>query len=516
MTTSLWPSPVADRTNGSAPDGEPAQDTSARMRPAGSTRRRPKRPPRWVNIFKVTHPAWPVAALIAGYPLWWLLGFGDFIFIAMAVPMVIRMITWRAKRGRPIRVPPGFGWWVLFLVCALAGAMTLSLTAPETITSAVGTRWLSFGVRMISYLAVTVLLLYIGNLRERELPRQRLAWLLGFAAIYTTAGGVAGVLAPHVGFSSPLLLLLPNHFQTNPYILAEMHPSLAQVQNVLGETAANGRPDAPFPYTNTWGNCIALLLPWLITAWWIRGTRKQRRVAIAVLAISIVPIIYSLNRGLWLALIFSVLYLAVRLAARGRAALLAAICAGLLVAVLIVLVTPLQGLITQRLANGHSNARRGQTALISIKDARASPFIGFGDTRHESGSVSSIAVGRTAKCPQCGQVSVGNNGQLWLLLICSGFLGAALYLGFFACGCLRFWRDDTPEGIAGVLVLLLTFVFMIAYDAVGAPLGFTMVAYALLWRNEQARRDRPRRVQPGHPLIGGPLSGGRARARGAR
>jgi hypothetical protein len=485
------------------------------MLPAGTPRRRPRRPRRWIRAFAVTHPGWPVAALIAGYPLWWALGFGDFIFLAMAVPMVIRMVTWRAARGRPIRVPPGFGWWLLFLVCSAAGAATLSLTAPETITSPVGTRLLSFGVRMASYLSVTVLLLYTGNLTERELPRQRLAWLLGFAAIYTTGGGLAGAVAPSLSFSSPLLLLLPHHVQANPYILAEMHPSLAQVQNVFGGTS-NGRPDAPFPYTNTWGNCIALLLPFLITAWWIRGTRTQRRIAVAVLAISIVPIIYSLNRGLWLALIFSVLYLAVRLAARGRTALLAAICVGLLVAVLVVLVSPLQGLITQRLANGHSNARRGQTALISLQDARASPLIGFGDTRHEAGSVSSIAVGRTAKCPQCGQVSVGNNGQLWLLLICSGFVGAALYLGFFVFGTLRFWRDGTPEGIAGVLVLLLTFVFMIAYDAVGAPLGFTMLAYALLWRNERARRERPTRVTPGRPLIGGTLIGGRVRARGAR
>jgi hypothetical protein len=515
LSTSLWPSPVADRTNGSEPDNDAARQLADRMLPAGTPRRRPQPPPRWAIVFKFTHPAWPVAALLAAYPLWWALGFGDFIFIAMAVPMVVRMVTWRARRGRPLRVPPGFGWWLLFLACSLAGAATLSLTAPETITSAVGTRWLSFAVRFLSYLSVTVLLLYAGNLTERELPRQRLAWLLGFAAIYTTAGGVAGVVAPHLGFNSPLLLVLPHHVQANPYILAEMHPSLAQVQNVLGGTV-NGRPDAPFPYTNTWGNCIALLLPWLITAWWIRGTRRQRRIAVAVLVISIVPIIYSLNRGLWLALIFSVLYLSLRLAARGRVALLATICAGLLAAVLIVLVTPLQGLVTQRLQNGHSNARRGQTALVSLVDARASPFIGFGDTRHQAGSVSSIAVGRTAKCPQCGQVSVGNNGQLWLLLICSGFVGAGLYVGFFAYGSWRFWRDDTPEGMAGVLVLLLTFVFMIAYDAVGAPLGFTMVAYALLWRNEQARRERPKRVTPGHPLIGGPLIGGRARARIAR
>ena len=53
----------------------------------------------------------------------------------------------------------------------------------------------------------------------------------------------------------------------------------------------------------------------------------------------------------------------------------------------------------------------------------------------------------------------------------------------------RFWGDDTPYGLAGVLVLVLTFVFMIAYTAVGAPLGITMLAYALLWRNDRKLRD---------------------------
>ena len=27
---------------------------------------------------------------------------------------------------------------------------------------------------------------------------------------------------------------------------------------------------------------------------------------------------------------------------------------------------------------------------------------------------------------------------------------------------------------------------MLSYDAVGAPLGFTMLAYAMLWRNDKA------------------------------
>jgi len=36
-----------------------------------------------------------------------------------------------------------------------------------------------------------------------------------------------------------------------------------------------------------------------------------------------------------------------------------------------------------------------------------------------------------------------------------------------------------------VLVLILGFPFMVVYIAVGPPLVFTMLAYALLWKNDR-------------------------------
>ncbi len=55
-----------------------------------------------------------------------------------------------------------------------------------------------------------------------------------------------------------------------------------------------------------------------------------------------------------------------------------------------------------------------------MRDAAASPIVGYGDTRQQQGSAKSIAVGPTAKCPNCGQQEVGSTGQLWLLLVCDG------------------------------------------------------------------------------------------------
>ena len=41
-----------------------------------------------------------------------------------------------------------------------------------------------------------------------------------------------------------------------------------------------------------------------------------------------------------------------------------------------------------------------------------------------------------------------------------------------------------------MLVILLSFLYMFAYVAVTAPLEFTMIAVALLWRNDQWRRGQ--------------------------
>jgi hypothetical protein len=423
-----------------------------------------------------------------GYPLWWALGLADFMWVILAIPMISQMVAWQTRGDRRLRVPPRFGIWLLFLIIAVAGLAAISLTAPGTVPSPVSHRVLSYLNRLSSYGGVTVLLLYTGNLTEQELSRRRLAWMLGLVAGYAVAGGVAGILAPHLQFASPLIHLLPKSVRANPYIQASMEPGLSQVQNVLGSAA--GRPKAPFDYTNTWGDCLTILLPFLFVGWWRGGGRRLRLAAVAIVAVAMAPLLYSLNRGAWIGFGLSVGYLAVRFALRGNKAVLAGLAAVIAVGALLVVVTPLKGVVTGRLEHGKSNNLRANLSSLSVTDALASPIIGFGDTRQEQGSPNSIAIGPSLKCPTCGQLAVGSTGQLWLLLICDGLVGAALFLGFFASGIWYFRRDHSPEAMAGVLVLLLSFVYMFTYDAVPAPLGFTMLAYALMWKNSMYQRQR--------------------------
>jgi O-antigen/teichoic acid export membrane protein len=444
-----------------------------------------------------SHPAWPLAALLAGYPVWWAFGLADESVFIMAVPMLMQMRTWQ-RCGRRINVPPAFGLWLLFLVCVAAGIATLGLSAPDTVVSPLSNRVLSFADRGLTYGALTVILLYAGNLTEDELPRRRLAWLLGLVGIYTTIGGLGGVVAPHFQFTSPLAHVLPRSMQSNTLIQAALYPGFSQVTSVLGVT--EGRPKAPFEYTNTWGECLTLLLPWLVVAWWAYGSRKQRKWVLVTAVVALIPLVYSLNRTVWVGIGLTAVYLAVRLAARGRLAPLGLVCAGLALVGVAVVATPLQGLITSRLQHQQSNSIRGSLSITALQDANSAPVIGYGDTQHRQGSASSIAVGPTSNCPTCGQYEVGSNGQLYLLFICNGWVGTVFFLSFFGYLGWRYRRDKTPYGMAGVLVILLSFLYMFAYTAVTAPLEFIMLAVALLWRNDQWLRHENRAVNSGGTL----------------
>src|ERR1022692_4439637 len=444
---------------------------------------------RTLGAWLTRHPAWPVTALLVGYPLWWALGVADFMWIVLAIPMASRLLAWRSHDSRRLRLPPGFGVWLLFLLWTVASLAMIKLTAPGTVQSPVSHRLIAYADRTTTYVAITVLLLYVGNLTESELSRRKLAALLGVLAVYTTVFGVAGILLPNLQFSSPTLQLIPHELRNNNFIQAQMHPALTQIQDVFGTTTYQGRPKAPFDYTNTWGECLTITVPWLLLVCLAAGTRRWLRIlGWTALVLALVGLVYSLNRGAWIAAGFSVGYLAMRLAARGRVAVLGGLIALMALLVIVGVASPLGQVISLRLQNGPSNTIRSSLFALSEQDGLASPILGYGDTRQQRGSPLSIAIGPTQLCPTCGQAAVGSTGQFSLVLICTGFVGVFLYFGFFAFGAWRYWRDPTGYGMVGVLVILLSFIYVLTYDAVAAPLGLTMLAYAMLWRNDVQRR----------------------------
>jgi hypothetical protein len=448
--------------------------------PAQAAGSLPEARPGWFTRFR-RDPAWPLVALLVGWPLWWSLGLVAYIGVILAIPMVYKMYIWRAREGRAIRTPPGYGLWLVFLLVMFFGITMLNEDAPETLPGGILSHMLgSWALRAMFYLGATVTLLFAGNLTEQELSRHRLAWLLGLVGIYSVVFGLAAVADPGLQFTSPLAHVVPSSIQqADTAIASAMHPALTQKQTFGGV----GRPAAPFTYSNGWGNNLAILLPWLIVAWRLQGTPRQRLICNIVLGLALVPIIFSFDRGLWVGLVLAAFYLAIRFSRENPKLLMALTGAVLLVAV-VILVTPLHSLVTARIQRGSSNAGRTNQAQVAVAGGLTSPILGYGDTRREQGGSNSIAVGRSKNCPSCGNNSVGSHGQLWLLIFANGFVGAFFYFAFFGYSVWRFRRDRTPYGLAGILVLLLGFVFSVVYEAVGPTLVFSMLALVLLWRND--------------------------------
>ncbi len=429
-------------------------------------------------------PGWPLTFLLAGYPLWWALGLGVLIFPLMAVPMAVTLLY-----RRPLRVPRELGWWLVFLLVTLVGVAALGVNPTGTLADPVSDRLPGVAFRTISYLALTVLLLYAGNLTERELPRRKLIALLGWLFVVTVGGGLLGTFAGHFEFTSPVELLLPEHLRHNNFVASLVHPAAAQVMEVLGY--ASPRPAAPWGYTNTWGNNFALLIGWFVVAAVVvarpgntpRAGTFRRLAGVAVLLVGLLPAVFSLNRGLWIDLALGGAYVAFRLALRGRLWALASVTgAVLLVAVLLVL-TPLGSLVNSRLENGKSNNVRMFVTERAITGVRDSPLIGLGTTRNTAGSDQSIAVGGTAGCQRCGGHTIGGNGQLWQVLYLHGILGTACYLGFFLTVLWRYRHDTSPIGLAGSAAIVISLGSMFYYNALVTPLAFTFLSYVLLWRN---------------------------------
>jgi hypothetical protein len=423
---------------------------------------------------------WPLTALLVGFPVLWLLGLSGVALQVAAVPMALQLL----RRGRT-RVPDGFGVWLLFLLCSAAGALVLGVDPAGTVPDSASSRLIGFAVRESGYLAATVLLLYVGNLSEDELPERRVLHGLSMLFSWTVLGGVLALVLPDASFRSPVELLLPHSMAAVPYVSHLVHPAFAQVQDFGGDPLP--RPAAPFPYTNSWGFQIVLLSIWfgLRTA---RVGGRRRVTSLLVLATALVTVVCSVNRGAWLGLALAVVALCVSMARRGRAAPVLALLATLAMTAAVFLASPLGAVVDTRLANGNSDQVRAFTSQRAVHLALRSPVVGYGSTRSAVGSPSSIAVGKSADCPTCGNVPIGINGYVFTLLMSTGFVGTLLFFAFWVSQLRRSRGDPGGVATAARITLLVAALFGFFYDL--EPL-VPFLALGLLWRRRSAGEGRP-------------------------
>ena len=433
-------------------------------------------------------PAWPITALLALYPLWWALGLGVLIFALLAVPMAWLLLRGRIG-GRAVRIPPGFGWWALFLLAAVFSIAALGVDPAGTVPEHAGSRLVAVVYKITMYAALTVLLVYAGNLTAAELPRPRLVRLLGWLFVVTVAGGLLGLLAGTFQFTSPVEWLLPAGVRNKGFVQSLVHPYAAQIMDLVG--GDKPRPAAPWGYTNTWGNNFCLLAGWLVVAIWAGRTRTLIKVlGVLCLLVSVVPAVLSLNRGLWIGLAVLLAYVALRYLLMGKVWILGLAAVAIAGLGFALVASPLGDTVSARMENGKSNGVRSFLIDRAVEGLRESPLIGYGGTRNTIGGRNSITVGESSKCERCGNFTVGGNGQLWQLLYSYGAVGTVGYLGFFGYGLWRFRRDRTPLGVAAGAALVTSFAAMLWYNSLVTPLAFMFLAYALLWRNHTEGEDR--------------------------
>ncbi len=418
--------------------------------------------------------------MFGGLGIWWALGLGELAVIVLAVPMAWQLV----RSGASVRFPRGFLIWAVFVVWVLASLSMLGADPPGTLPGSASERLIPAAYRLGSFAAAAVVLVYAGNLDLIRYPQRKLARVLGSGFLWVALGGYLGMFAPLFEFTSPLEILLPGGLRSDKFVLSFVHPIAAQVQDFLGYEAP--RPAAPFGYTNAWGHAFALLLPWFVVGFVVYARGWRRLAGVAFIAAAMVPAIASMNRGMWVAIALLVAYIVIRQFLQGRLMVTVGAVMVTLLAGAVIALSPLGALIEQRLENGRSDNIREFSTEKALELGAQSPVLGFGSTRTTYGSAESIAVGKTPECPNCGNIPIGINGQLWSEIVGRGYVGAVLYVGTFAMLVWRFRRDTTPIGLAAHAGLVLMLWCMFVYPSLVVPLAVAFTSWAALWRNQQA------------------------------
>lgn len=431
---------------------------------------------RLVAMLRPTNPLAPLSWLVLPLPLWWVLGLANLGYFVAAAAMAVILL-----RTRSLRLPPGWGWWLAFLVWLFLSLVMLSIDPAGTIPGSAASRMIAVVFRLAEYGAATAMLVWAFNLDRSRVSTRSLVRILAVALLWTIAGGLLGVVAPHLQLTSPVEIAMPASLRSNNYVSALIHPAAAQLQDLGGTGTENGRPSAPYAYTNSWGNAMGLLLPFGVAAAALARSGRGRLLWGGLCAVAMVPTVLSLNRGLWVGVGLAVAAFWCWLVVTGRLGAALGMAVVGIVAVAVVMASPLGGAADERRGSQPSDDVRAFSIERAVQITAASPVLGYGSTRNQTGSSATIAVGRSPSCSGCGNMPIGFNGQLWFAMVAQGFVGAFFYVAFHVATLLRLVRSRSVVVFAGALSVLLSLWFDLVYDrtAPTACLEFLAIAVAV-------------------------------------
>src|SRR5918992_2060600 len=390
---------------------------------------------------------WPLYTVFGLFPLWYVLGFGALIWFFLAIPMTFSLVA-RSK----VKIPKGFGLFMLFFIWAMATIIQLQGSGMDRI--------FGFLYRAGLYYSAGIWCLYIYNAPKRLLPTRTVLKVITFMWIVVVAGGWLGIASPTMEFTTLAEKVIPGNLQNNDLVYTLIHPKVAEIQTFLGYEVP--RPQAPFDFSNNWGANFALLLPFVCAFWGQLRTLTRRNILRLVAVGSLVPVVFSLNRTLWLALIVILVYGGARFAIRGRKGNFQVICAVAIVAYLLFNFGPTGKLITDRAQVAHSNAGRALLYNEAKDSVAKSPMLGYGAPR---------ASQRNPNLPP-----VGTQGQFWLVFFSHGFPGAFFFVSFVAFAVMRTRKARTSAALWCHIALLIGLIIMPFYGWLHMQIHVVLIA----------------------------------------
>ncbi len=419
---------------------------------------------------------WQAYALFCLLPLWWLLGFSMFMWPVLVAPLLGAMVLGRWK----VLAPRRFGLFLLLIAWMIASGFEVQG----------GQRLLAWGWRLSFFICGAILLLFIYNIPRRRLPTRSITNSLAAYWVIVVMGGWFGVIAPNFQLKSFAESVLPKSVVNNQYVYSHVHLQFAEVQHFLGFPI--GRPETFFAYTNAWGSAFAILTPFAIAAVTTTTNRAWRNILVISMFAAVVPVVFSLNRGLWLSLGVGIMYAAVRLSANRDFRLVRGIVGATVCIVVLLVATPLGGLATSRFSHQTGDTGRLQRDQAATQQVLNHPVLGYGAPTQNT---------------VAGQSAIGTESEVFLLVYSHGIPALAMFFIWFAYTLVRSARYRNPDAFWAHVVILIAMIQSPYYELT-ERMPLIMVAAAICYRamaDDDLPKLRPklpsrRRVQEPQPL----------------
>jgi hypothetical protein len=386
----------------------------------------PTIPSRRRRALQPDRAGWPIWLFTGGLPLAFAVGVHGIAWLAPALVLGARVLATPSVRFPRSSIPlvAFVGWSLLSLSTIDPGDLPIFFY-----------RWLLFA----GALAVFV---WLVNVSEEAVPTARVVDWLAAMWICLMVFGYLATLFPNLIVPSPLGLVF-RPLQSIPFLARISEWRFAETHKFMGYPVP--RPAAPFGAANSWGSAVGILTPFFLRSWFVDADAKRRRKGVALLLFGIYPVLVSVNRGLWMALIIAFVYFAARKALRGRFTAVAVLVAAVVATAALFVLTPAGGLVADRLDNSEkSNAARSNLYELAWQGAKASPLVGNGVPHPVPNDPDSPPI--------------GTHGLIWYLMYIHGFPGLVLFLGWLTVEVFRSGRVRSTLGWWTHLSLVIAFV----------------------------------------------------------